>query len=187
MSKRVAAMLLAGALLIPATSFAGAYWSIGGRVDGVSGGVELRLTLPNKKANAAFFIAPHAIGVFTNNGEQTFDYSAGIRTGVMFLPYKWFSPLVGIGVGHNGNVNPYSREMNYGGRAYAGASIAPFDALLADAEKLSSLRALRLEFDLGFMYLWKDAEFNHPQLGHLATHDEAYILPDLSVGISLGL
>ncbi|MBN2378669.1 hypothetical protein JXM67_02565 [candidate division WOR-3 bacterium] len=187
MNKSITGTLFLLAFTIPVISFAGAQWSVGGRVDGVSGGVELRLTLPNQRDNAAFFIAPHGIAVFTNNGEQTFEYSAGLRTGVMFMPSKWFSPLIGIGAGHNGDITPYSREMSYGGRAYAGASIAPFDALLKDSDKLSTLRALRLEFDVGFMYLWKDSEFNHPQWGHHSSHDEAYILPDVSVGITLGL
>jgi|GEM_PF-2515091 len=187
MNKRIAGALILGVLLIPMISFAGAQWSIGGRVDVVSGGFELRLILPNQRDNAAFFIAPHGIGVFTNNGEQTFDYSTGLRTGVIFAPSSWFSPLVGAGVGHNGDITEYSKEINYGGRAFVGASIAPFQALLRDSDKLHTLRTLRIEFDLGFMYLWKEAEYNHPEWGHHTSHDEAYILPDVSVGITLGL
>jgi hypothetical protein len=177
MFKKIALVLLVGVLLIPAVSVASYRFGFGGRIDPISGGIEFRLFFPNEKGNA-FFLAPHAIGIFTySEDDQNILYSGGLRVGMMFRQAEWLSPYVGIGGGSSGEIYQYNSYVNMGGRIFAGASIAPFQLLSRNSETFSGFR---LDFDSGFLYKRRMDVIGN---GTFEDTDDMFWFPD--IGFSL--
>ncbi len=195
--------------MIPA--FAGAAgFAVGGRLDQLTSGIELRLSFPVME-NTELFIAPNAFGsyYFSSFGDNGF-FNVGLRTGLMFAADRWISPYVGIGGGYYRNarsdssydpVYPYvSRDfdLNFGGRGFVGLSVAPFRLLSGEIEWLKPLDGLRFDFDMGLEYfdfydysydMWyEDTGDGDPvqRIQEYTRDGQSVILPDFGLGLVFG-
>lgn len=183
MLKRITIALVVCTLLIPAVAAASYRFGFGGRVDPVSGGLEFRLFVPLKE-QAALFVAPHGIGVFTyDEGGQDIFYSAGLRGGVMFSQDKWFSPYVGLGFGSTGEIYGSSSYIGLGGRIYVGASIAPLQILMQILvkDKDQGFDRFRVELETGFLYR---RDMSSSAYGTFEEAETRFWFPDIGFGIS---
>jgi len=183
MSKRITVALVVCTLLIPVIARASYRFGFGGRVDPVSGGLEFRLFFPLKE-QAALFVAPHGIGVFTyDEASQDIFYSAGLRGGVMFSQDDWLSPYVGLGFGSTGEVYGSNRYIGLGGRIYVGASMAPLEILMQILvkDKDQGFDRFRIELESGFFYR---RDISSTRYGTFENAENRFWFPDIGFGIS---
>jgi len=175
MRRKAACALMMGALLIPGLLAAQPRFGVGGRIDGVSGGLEMRIWL-HLKEHSAICLAPHGFGIYTSDeaGESYF-YSVGARGSIIFRADTWLSPMLGLGIGHTAEDDGYN---GVGGRVYVGLSLAP---LAMAAEEPSELLGLRIEFDSGFMYRMDGTVLNRGTYRDTEVH---MVMPDIGVGLS---
>jgi hypothetical protein len=179
MLKRITVAVVVCTLLIPAIARASYRFGFGGRVDPVSGGLEFRLFVPLKE-QAALFVAPHGVGVFTyDEGSQDIFYSAGLRGGVMFSQNDWLSPYVGLGFGSTGEIYESSSYIGLGGRIYVGAGMAPLE-IFAEAKE-HGLDRFRIELESGFFYR---LYMSSTRYGTFENTETRLWFPDIGFGIS---
>lgn len=161
MSRRMGIALILSVCLLPALASASYRFGVGIHGDGISGGLEFRIWAPVGE-NSSLFIAPHGFGMYyfsdndeADNGGEGFC-SVGLRIGVMRLPDNWSSLFFGIGGGYTYDSWWYgSQSRDFGGRLFAGISVAPFDIISQEIDLLEwtkALKGLRVEINSGFQY-----------------------------------
>lgn len=169
--------LFAAALLLPAVFSAAPRFSAGARADFACSGFEFRFWMPTK-SGASAFIAPQAIGFYSGSSSSSYYYyNIGLRTGIMFRPDNWISPIVDVGVGYSDNDGDNKR---LGARAAIGISVAPFQYSSEDAISwLRGLGGLRFEFDSGLLYR---RDNRSSRSGTFERSENLIFLPDAGVG-----
>lgn len=216
--KKIILIVMVGLLAIPAAASgypaASAYrFGVGGYTNMISRGMEFTFWA-NLGQKCQWFIAPHGWGIYYFDGDDLDEagdgfYSVGLRTGIMWATERWISPLVGIGGGYSYDASSYSYYYDYeddlyttdedidycyGGRFYAGLSIAPFDFLSQEVEWLfwtRALRGVRFTFESGVNYTHSYHYYSYTyvdegqlQVETSTTEYDEIFLPDFGFGIS---
>jgi hypothetical protein len=179
--KKIIIALIVCTMLIPVIATAGYSFGFGGRIDPVSGGLEFRAFIPIK-GQTAWFVAPHGIGIFTSDdNNRDILYSAGLRTGLVFVQDDWLSPFVGIGGGSTGQIYNDEKNLAFGGRIFVGLSVSPLQIFIRDEERAYESGRFKMDLDTGFFYRMYVSSLNHGTFEDTRT---SYWFPDIGFGLS---